>query len=220
MPEPTYTWDQRLRSGTGAYRNDQTGQIVEARDARIAFDSYIDNSTAISKDLAISLQNGRLSLADWQTRMASHIKDVQINAAINANGGRDQMTRSDWGRTGQLIKQQYQFLDKFAEDIASGKQPLDGRFVQRSQLYTQSGETTRNVFETVNARDAGMDEERSLLEARDNRNCEGAGSCPGETNKGWQPIGTLIPIGNRICNKNCRCHFEYRNSVTGEVTSG
>lgn len=217
MPEPTYTWDQRLNNGLGAYRNDSTGRLVSGSQSRNVFDTYIANSQNVAKDLAVALQNGRLSVSDWQLRMAQHVKDVNINAAMQATGGRNFMTPAKWGSTGAIIKSQYQYLDNFAKEIEDGL-PLDGRFVRRAQMYTENGETTRDLFHTALAEETGFDEERNVLESRDNRNCEGAGSCPGETARGWVPVGDLIPIGDRICRKNCRCHKEYRNSVTGEIS--
>jgi hypothetical protein len=33
--------------------------------------------------------------------------------------------------------------------------------------------------------------------------------------KGWQPIGSLPPIGGAPCNANCKCRFEYRRPKVG-----
>jgi hypothetical protein len=34
--------------------------------------------------------------------------------------------------------------------------------------------------------------------------------CPSLTRKAWVAIGTLPPIGERLCVWNCRCEIEYR----------
>jgi hypothetical protein len=57
--------------------------------------------------------------------------------------------------------------------------------------------------------DAGFEEARSVLHPADH--------CPGclvEAEKGWQPIGAMVPIGERDCKGNCRCTVEYRRSGT------
>ena len=53
---------------------------------------------------------------------------------------------------------------------------------------------------------AGMTEERNFLEP-DADHCQ---ECWDEAAKGWSPLGTLIPIGERTCLTKCQCKFEYR----------
>lgn len=57
----------------------------------------------------------------------------------------------------------------------------------------------------------GMEEERRLLE-KDGANCPG---CLDQADLGWQPIGTLDPIGAEECQVNCRCEFEFRRAGEG-----
>lgn len=39
--------------------------------------------------------------------------------------------------------------------------------------------------------------------------------CPNDAALGWQPIGTLRPIGDRECGVLCLCHFEYSDGHGG-----
>lgn len=209
---PDFTYDQRLNNGVGAYRA-PNGRIISQAQVREALDSYVDNSQNVSRDLGMLLRDQQISLADWQMQMRAHIKDVHLTAAAAQRGGWDNMTQADFGRVGQRIRVQYEFLDNFATEIAEGTQPLDGRFLVRSQMYSEASIATFDRFQTNAFNVAGFDEEASFLDPGA-RHCN---ECVTEAARGWVPIGSLVPIGERTCLTRDRCTKQYRNSVTGEV---
>jgi len=210
MPDFTFTFDQRLRSGAGGYRGPR-GRIISSAQVRAELDAAIDASQLNTRGLSSSLQNGTIDLKEWQLSMRRRIKNTHINAAVAQRGGWAQMTQSDWGFVGNRIRRQYEFLDNFAQQIADGL-PLDGRFLFRSQMYDESAIGTYDRFERNAMRNAGFDEERNILEPGANH-CP---QCPTESARGWVSIGDLTPIGERICLTRDRCQVEYRNSETGE----
>lgn len=198
---PEYSYDER----TGRYRDISTGRFVPATDIRAAVDTVIANNSKAVLDLAGKLQTGSISLADWQLQTAQRLKTLHVATAIAGRGGFASMTSSDYGFLGNLIKAQYQYLNQFANDIASGKQPLNGQFVTRVNLYVQA---TRGTFEDVKrweATNQGNTQERRILGVADH--CD---SCTSASAKGWQPIGTLPRIGESLCKTNCKCSFEYK----------
>lgn len=205
---PEFTFDQRLNNGVGAYRA-PNGRILSQATVRQALDLYVDSSQDVTRTLADLLRNQQISLADWQLQMRDHIKDVHLNAAAAQRGGWQNMTQADFGRVGQRIRVQYEYLDNFAKQIADGTQPLDGRFLVRSQMYTDAAVATYDRFEVNAFNNAGFDQERSILEPGA-RHC---GQCESEAARGWQPLGSIIPIGERTCLTRCRCTKEYRNSI-------
>lgn len=216
MPEPTfsYTFDERLNNGRGAYRGPD-GRIVAQKQVRAALDQYVDASQLQAADLGNMLRTGTIDLKQWQLSMRGHIKTMHTNAAIAANGGIDQMTPAEWGRVGQRIRYHYERLDNFASEIASGKQPLDGRFMVRSNMYTEAAIATHDRVNRAKMQRAGYMEERNILEPSA-RHCNG---CLDEDNKGWvrsDGPDKLIPVGERQCLSNCRCNIIYRNE-SGEI---
>ncbi len=114
------------------------------------------------------------------------------------------MSPADYGRIGVRLKEQYKFLGKFAKQIEGGL-PLDGRFMNRVKLYSQSGRATYHSLEREEQAKRGMTEERCILGGNDH--CT---ECLSEAGKGWVPIGSIVLVGQRICKSNCRCHSEYR----------
>ena len=83
----------------------------------------------------------------------------------------------------------------------------------RSAQYGQSGWISYTESIAQREKYAGMQEERSFLEP-DADHCE---ECFQEAGKGWQPIGTLVPVGDRTCRANDQCEFEYRQSSTADA---
>ena len=82
-------------------------------------------------------------------------------------------------------------------------------------VFTWSAQHYRGAvnmyFETeADARSGqGYTEYRNVLGLAE-KHCDGAGSCLGESSRGWVAIGSLIPIGARTCGGNCLCSYEYR----------
>jgi hypothetical protein len=215
MPEPnfSYTFDERLNNGRGGYRA-PNGRIVAQHQVRTALDRYVDAAQLQAVDLGDMLRAGTIDLKQWQLSMRTHIKNMHINAAIAANGGRQQMTPAEWGRVGQRIKYHYERLDNFATEIANGKQPLDGRFMVRSKMYTEAAIATHDRTNRALMKRAGYTHEQNKLEAGANH----CGGCIAETAKGKVEIGRLTPVGERTCLSNCRCTIIYFDEGGQQVT--
>lgn len=195
-----YQYDPRSRR----YRNRTTGRYLSASDVRSAVDTIIDSQALKMRDLAQRLADGELALSDWQVQSAALLKALHVALGLAANGGLANTSASDLGYLASQIKEQYKYLNKMALQIRKGEQPLDGTLVSRAALYAQAG---REIYENMvgrAARNAGMTRERSVLGPADH-----CGPCVDEAAKGWQPIGSLIPIGQRQCLANCRCSMEY-----------
>jgi hypothetical protein len=116
------------------------------------------------------------------------------------------MSQSDWGWTGQQLRQQYGFLRNFAQDIAAGKQPMDGRVVARAAMYAEAARGTMRGMQRRQAQLVGKQQERNILGVSD-RHC---GECVDCSGRGWVPIGTLPTPGSRTCLSNCHCRLDYR----------
>ena len=201
--EDRYAW-QPSAGTTGRYRDRATGRFVSELSVRSDLDKYIAAKNKGLDALTGQLRNREISLADWQLQMRAEIKSMHLNAAMVANGGRDQMTPADWGRTGRELRNQYEYLDKWAADIASGKAPLDGRANWRAKLYGQASRGTYEQQRRAMAADNGNTEEMRVKHARES--CNGCIQYAGY----WAPIGTLPMIGSQDCATSCLCTFIYR----------
>ena len=197
-----FLWD----AARGVYIHTETNRIVQFSVVRDIVDEV--NLAQISRMTALSrqLQAGEITLAEWQIGMAQRIKILNVNASVLARGGWAQMSQSDWGWTGAKIKEQYKFLRNFAEEIASGKQVLDGRFLYRTGMYEDAN---RGLYEEMRRR---VEETHNLMqeEMRELGEADHCDDCLAYAQLGWRPIRTLPRIGDSRCKTNCHCRFRFR----------
>jgi hypothetical protein len=197
-----FIWSER----TNRYRDTVSGKFVPTQVVRNAVDVVIRATGDRLTTLTRGLQTGTIPLDVWQTTVAQEIKNLHLATAAAAAGGWQQMSPAMNGWTGQRIRTQYEFLRSFAEDIASGKQKMDGTLVVRASLYADAARGTNREMERRMARLGGLQSEKNVLGAADH--CSG---CLSATSQGWVPIGTLTPVGQRSpCLARCHCHLDYR----------
>lgn len=200
---PAYTWNEASQR----YRNAASGKFVSSDTVRQALDIALDRSRNEVTRLSRALVNGQINLATWQTSIASEIKSMHLASASLAKGGWAQMTQSDFGSVGRRVRDEYAYLAKFAEQVKSGEQKLDGSLVSRANLYAQGPRGTYHAIQERAMSSAGFTECRNVLQSGDN--CEG---CIAETAKGWTFVGNIRPVGQRTCLGNCRCTLQFRKA--------
>lgn len=196
---PQFTFDE----STGQYRR-ADGRFVPRTTVRSVLDKYLDAKTKEVTQLAEQFRNREITFQQWQKQTEAHIAKIHLANAAAAKGGWEKLDSADFGRVGSLVKFEYQQFRKLADQIDKGL-PLDGRFMQRMAQYAQSGRHTYHVIDRREQKARGLDEERSILHARDS--CVG---CLSAAARGWQPIDTLPLPGERNCGRNCKCTIEYR----------
>lgn len=196
-----YLYDERV----GRYRDSSSGRFVPASTVRDAVDAIADHASERMAALSQQLLDGSLSLADWQAQMMAEAKLAHVSAGVLAAGGFEQMSPSKYGFLGRTIRDEYGFLRDFAQQIRNGEQSLNGRLVARARQY---GQASRVTYEKVRAREdtnRGMAEERNVLHAT-----QSCSQCKALSGQGFVPIGTLPPVGSRICRSSCKCTIERR----------
>lgn len=194
---------------------DARGRFVSQEVLRAAYNDALDDAGREVHRLAARLKRGDITLADWQRTMMRQIKDVHLTSAAVARGGFEQLTPADLGRVGQIVRGEYAYLDGFARDLVTGRQPFDGNFPRRAAMYVDAGSKTFSAEMHAIATEGGFDEERSYTSDADH--CPG---CIRERDREWVARGALVPIGERDCRASCRCHIVFRRSATGETFGG
>lgn len=194
-----YRWNNIAGRYIGA-----DGRFVSFEAIRQYLDDTLDTSERKIMSLGRQLQAGQITVEAWQVGMRDVLKDIHLASSALAKGGWAQMSQADYGRVGFRLREQYERLRKFAQQIEEGY-VLDGRFLNRMKLYAQSGRQTYHMVMRAEAALRGATEERSILAKSDH-----CSECVSEAARGWVPIGDLILIGARICSSNCRCSAEFR----------
>lgn len=199
-----YRWERNTRRYRGS-----DGRFVSVADVRGRIDDAIQASARRMGELSGRLQARSITVAEWQRGMRDAVRDMHLCSAAAARGGWHQMSMADYGRVGGRLRQQYVYLNRFARQLQTGEQPMDGRFATRAGMYAQAARGTYEETRREGEQAAGMREERRVLHA-----FESCPDCMAYASSGWAPIGTLPAIGDSVCLTNCLCTFEYRAGRT------
>lgn len=197
----------QYRYSTQAHRYiGQDGRFVPAKAVRSAVDNVIAGANQSIQSLSKQLQAGEITLAKWQTSMMQETKILHVANGLAALGGQKQASASDLGYMGSLVKKQYQYLNDFAKDIASGVQKLDGNFLARVKLYAEAGRGSYSAIEQREMKLGGKSQSKRLLGVADH--CP---DCVRFASMGWRPIGELPVIGqDTVCKVNCHCELIFQ----------
>lgn len=201
-----FAWD----GGIARYRDLESGRLVGEQTIRNMGQAWLDRSVERNiRDITQRMIDGKKTLGDWQRDMARELKDAAIVEASLGRGGRNQMEQSDWGRVGARLREQYRYLNQFAQDIKAGLLS-DAEILRRAQMYAQAART--NYFDglTSGKTAAGFGEEMRVLTPAEH--CSGCIQYAGY----WAPIGSLPPLGSQNCLSNCRCYKRYRKTMVDE----
>lgn len=124
------------------WRDSSTGRFVSNEAVVSEMRVHQEASYSTLESLTKSLYRGDISLAQWQIATASELKDAHLAQAIFAAGGRANMGQAEWGRVGQTLREQYGFLDKFAQAIADGT-VSEAQALARIDMY---GDATQQSY--------------------------------------------------------------------------
>lgn len=197
--EFTYSTD------TKRYRDKATGRFIGRVEVRQQLDQVIEQSAQFMKQRTDDLRNGTVSLAEWQTEMAREIKLIHGSMFVVADGGFASMDDNAWERLEVKLKEQYDYLSKFAGEIYTGEQVPNGTMLYRSTLYAESARATYENERKFLHIEAGFLEEKNILGGSDHCN-----DCLDATSQDWTDIGTLSDIGDRQCGAKCHCTIIFR----------
>lgn len=207
-----YYWDTTV----GRYRGSD-GRFV----AKSVIDSFINRSLLTSANVSDTLgqmvSNGLVNVNDWKLSFREEIKGEYIRQYLTGKGGLDQMTSKDWGSIGGMLKEQYGYLDGFAQDIASGNLS-EGQILARSNMYINSAEEALERAKETVAKDLGFD----MVEWEIDTSVENCDDCLAFAAMGVvlvdeDPYNGAYPgSGDTQCLTNCHCKLNYTNAESGE----
>lgn len=202
---PDWTFDPRV----GAYR-DPAGQARDLASVRQAFDLRVETSRESMRQHGRDLAAGRIDAKAFEQRMRDDIRRIHVEGRVLGVGGREMATSSDYGKTGQAIKNEYRYLSGFMKDIEDGRHTPAGIEARASQY---AGSNAIQQFEAGRLGvmiEAGYTQKRFAGPA-DDATCP---ECLARVRKGWVPIDAPgFTIGDSTCQSACRHRLEYRKAV-------
>ena len=104
MPVPKFGFLRKV----GKFINKTVNKVLGRADVAVKAERLVGLATAEHlTPLAMSLAEESITLTAWQEGMRQNIKRLYIDQYCLGRGGRAQMTQQDWGRVGQMLKDQY-----------------------------------------------------------------------------------------------------------------
>jgi hypothetical protein len=191
-----YKYDNK----TGQYRGASGKFVSRAEIAHVVaqtVDTLADQLSRHTDDLI----RDKLSVADWQSSIASELKNSSIQMSLLASGGGD----IDKSITVQL-NEQFDRLDKFGRSIARGELSVP-QIQARARNYANSTRVAFYQVESISKARSGLKSAKRILDNQA-KHCP---DCLRYASLLYVPLSQLISPGtNCECNAGCKCSVVYR----------
>jgi hypothetical protein len=195
--------DFSFNPATRRYRDNRTGRFVSTEKVRQISQQTINARTQKTDKLTRDLLQKKITVSEWEEKMSFEIKNLTIQLY---RVGKPDMSASDYGRIGQMLRTQYARLRKFCRDIILGTQS-EAQIINRSKQYVAK---SREAFEEGSRRGHALINKWEKRIITKKESCQ---ECLFYESAGWQPIGTLPrPTERCTCRANCGCYFIFSNS--------
>jgi hypothetical protein len=176
---------------------------------------YIKSEQSNLESLASKYFNGQISLLEFQTQSASHLKHLHISSLILGKDGVENVTGNDFLAVGRILKEQYYDgkgkdgkpfgLKHLTQELASGN-VSQAQLKNRLALYGKSAQQSYWLGKTETAKNDQKTFAIRKLGATD-RHCQ---SCLSYSALPPQPLNLVILPGQKCeCRSNCKCHLEF-----------
>lgn len=200
----TWLWD----GDTFRDAKNPTKALPAAR-LRRAMESRIRDGNRANMEWTQAMLDGKMTLREWQRGVTGELKMMHLQARMAAVGGRKVMDQRNYGSVGGFMRFDTDHLARFGQQIAA-RELSPKQILARIQLYASANirrDFERGQLWTKQAK--GYQAEKLVMRG-------GADHCVGclaDSRLGWQPIGTMKPIGGHECGPNCMCHKEYSKKL-------
>lgn len=199
----------RYNTVAGRYVNSR-GQFISDSDVRKIIDADIEATKGRMRALAVDLRARKIDLETFRGGMASELKNLHLaNSAVGV-GGIHNMGPEEYGRAGQRLREQYDYLNNFTKELSDNPDLITERvpgkmdLLERTELYAESGRNTYERQRHAEMKQLGYTHEKSVRGSTDS-----CSECIAAEAAGKVPIGTLPMPGDRICGPACKCELEY-----------
>ena len=166
-----WIWNQL----TKRYRNSKTKKTITSNTVLQLRDDFVDEMRDFSK-LTDDLVNSRITVQEWLLEMRKSVRDVNSAQYMLARGGRNAMFQTDLDALSDIIKEQYDFLQQFGEEVRAGNLSAS-QITARSELYMESSTRAHEQ-----AKAASYDIELPEYPADGNQICRARCRCRWEIN--------------------------------------
>lgn len=146
--------------------------------------------------------------AQWIIEARTELTSMHTALAMIAQGGREQMDSKSWGRVGQMVKSEMEYLRKFEIALDAGE-VSDAQMLARLAMYGEAGYKTYSNMVKAREADAGM-YARRVLDDSAKEHCD---DCVSAASDEFVPASEVREIGDSQCASLCRCDVIYVDMV-------
>jgi len=197
-----------FNASTGRYRDLRTGRFVKTDFIVGVITDTIEHSFDDLGALATQAldPDNPFTLRELERAVIIELRNLHVQMTVLGAGGRKNVTPSQWGTLGNVLKKEYKFLRGFMRDIEAGKLSL-AQIQSRLNMYGNKIYNSYWNSKATQMQAAGFTEERRVLQPAEHCN-----DCITLAARGWQPINTLPrpADGSTECLSNCKCIMEFR----------
>lgn len=118
------------------YESAKWGYVLEPEELLDLRDTFLDKQRQEMEAHVSRLASGQITVNDWLAQSRETIKQTFVAEYVLGHGGRGSMSPADWGRLGPMCKNQYKYLQGFAEDIQKGMS--EEAIKSRANMYIEA----------------------------------------------------------------------------------
>lgn len=189
----------------GRYRNSK-GQFIKRAEVDRVHELEVKRLETRLTGITRLYQSGKIDINDWEKQFKQTLKTGTLNSYALGKGGKNNLSFADYGRAGQHLRQQYQFLNNYRSQLLGGT--ISPKMaLARSKNYGRGIRTIRNIAEKAERISAGVQlAKRSLTPGY--KHCT---DCLRLATASYVPIENVTPPGVAcVCGFNCKCVIQYK----------
>lgn len=194
---PDYNYDNRSQR----WRDADNGRFVSETAVRAELENVVSATYDELDTLTRQMYAGNISVQQWQVSVAQSLSDAHLAQSMFAVGGRANMTQANWGRVGGVLRDEYRYLSRFANDIASGR-VSEAQALARIQQYGNA--TYQSYWREYAHTSSGL----LYWRLSPAEHCGDCLTLSGDSPYTAQTIPTYPGAGQTTCRGNCRCYLE------------
>ncbi len=181
---------------------------------RELIDKLLDHTKREATRIAQRFDAGDITAAEFELLMRELLRDAHVVSGTVGRGGRERMSFSDWGKIGNKIRSQYEYLAKFRAKLERGALSKAAT-VSRARsyigaVYTSFADGVATAYEEAKA--SGFVPKGDMVRLVQNSK-EGCEECNNDAAEGWIPEADMSPLFTRICGDYCLCELEWKSDV-------
>ena len=120
MDKPLWVWEEKLQR----YRSTKTGQFIGIEKMQSLRVEFMETQKSLLTNLMTDYHNKKIDIFKLDNDIKDILKKTYIDMYSMGAGGRNNMTQSDWGKIGAMLKKQYGangYLKNLLNQIANGE---------------------------------------------------------------------------------------------------